>query len=75
MDLKESMLLWIPGQQESTEETNELITKVTESNRAVINFIDSEISFDDMLQIIDYYGASVDDYRLILDENFRHFGA
>jgi len=75
MDLKESMLLWIPGQQESTEESNDLIEKVTESNRAILDFLDSEISFDDMLQIIEYYGASVDDYRSTLDNNFRHLGA
>ena len=75
MDLKESMLLWIPGIQESTEETSDLIVKVTEANRAVIDFLDAEISFDDMLEIVDYYGANVDDYRATLDNNFREFGA
>ncbi|MBE9191404.1 hypothetical protein IQ230_13820 [Gloeocapsopsis crepidinum LEGE 06123] len=75
MDLKESMLLWIPVGQESQDENNDLIQKVTQANGAVLDFCDGIISLDETFQIAEYYGADVDDYREILDTNFRYLGA
>lgn len=74
MDLQKSMLLWIPGQQESIEESDDLNAKVTAANGAVIDFCDRLITLDDLFQTIDYYGASVDEYRLDLSDTLSLYG-
>lgn len=74
MDLQESMLLWIPGQQESIDESDDLTRKVTAANGAVLDFCDRLITLDDLFQTIEYYGASVDDYRINFAETLLAYG-
>lgn len=72
----ESMLLWVPIHPEIVEEeTNDLIQKVTAANNAVLNFAEGIITLEDTFQVIEHYGANIDEYRNILDENLRVFGA
>lgn len=71
MDNLEPMLLWVPGQQESPEETDDLIQKVTLANDAVLDFADGIITLDDTYQRIEHYGADVDKYRENLIEIVR----
>lgn len=74
-NLENSMLLWIPANCSSEEESDELNQKVTASNGAILDFCDCLISLDEMLQSIEYYGADVDDYLEDLAETVRLFGA
>ncbi len=74
MDNLESMLLWIPVNQESPEETDELIQKVTLANDAVLDFSEGIISLDDTFQAVEYYGADIDNYRENLVESIRILG-
>ena len=63
MSLQESMLLWIPGLQESVEESDDLNQKVTAANGAVLDYWDGLMQLDELLQVIEFYGGSVDNYR------------
>lgn len=74
MDLQESMLLWIPGSQDSLDESDDLNQKVTAANKAVLDFCDLEISFDELLQIIGHYGGSIDNYRACIEESITGLG-
>lgn len=62
------MLLWIPGAQETEEESNELIAKVTAANGAVLDFCAGDLALDDCLQIVEHCGADVDRYIADLAE-------
>lgn len=73
-NFQESMLLWIPTNSESLEESDNLNRLVTAANGAVLDFVDYIISLDDMLQSIEYYGADVDEYLENLTETVRIFG-
>jgi len=70
-----SMLLWIPVNVKSEESSDDLNQKVTASNGAIFDFTEQIISLDEMLQTIEYYGASVDEYLDDLAETVRIFGA
>lgn len=74
-NFQESMLLWIPADSESKEESDELNKNVTASNGAVLDFCDGLISLDDMFQTVEYYGADIDDYIEDLAETVNMFGA
>lgn len=74
MGLQESMLLWIPGTSESLEESDDLNSKVTAANGAVIDFCDRQISLDELLQIVEFYGGNVDNYRADLLESIVALG-
>jgi hypothetical protein len=70
----EPLLLWVPVNQQEPEETDDLIQKVTLANNAVLDFSEGIISLDDTFQIIEHYGADVDDYRENLAEIARTLG-
>lgn len=71
----EPLLLWVPVNQEFIEETDELIQKVTLANDAVLDFTEGIITLDDTFQVIEHYGADVDEYQKIIDGNLRVLGA
>jgi hypothetical protein len=70
----ELMLLWVPLYPGALEETDDLIEKVTSANDAILEFSEGIITLDDTFQIIEHYGADVDEYREIIDNNLRVFG-
>lgn len=72
--LSESMLLWLPTHIESIEESEQLTKQVTLANGAILDFCDGDNSLADTLEIIEYYGANVDDYRINLEDTIRAFG-
>lgn len=73
--LQESMLLWLPASFfECEEEFSHHVNLVSTANGAVLNFCDRELSWSDLLDTINYYGADVDDYRRVLDANLRARG-
>ena len=72
MDLRESMLLWLPSSM-LTEQPS-LIEEVTAANGAILDFCDGELSFADTLEAIEYYGANVDQYRAGLALDLRRLG-
>lgn len=74
MGLTESMLLWIPGNSESIEESDDLNAKVTAANGAVLDFCDGDIPLDVLLQVIEHYGGNVDNYRADLLESIVALG-
>ena len=74
MDNIEPLLLWVPVNQESSEKTDDLIQKVTLANDAVLDFSEGIITLDDTFQIIEHYGADVDDYRENLADIARKLG-
>lgn len=74
--LQSSMLLWLPNTSElEPEETRDLIQKVTLANGAILDFCDGEVPFDDTLEIIEFYGADVDEYRSSIAETLLRYGA
>lgn len=73
--LVELMLLWLPSYIESTEESTQLIEQVTTSNSAIVDFCNGDISFADTLEIVEHYGANIDDYRTTLAESLDRIGA
>lgn len=73
MDLRESMLLWLPSSMLT--EQSSLIEEVTAANGAILDFCDGELSFADTLEAIEYYGANVDQYRASLADDLRQLGA
>ena len=75
VDLQESMLLWIPVDPESPQESDELISDVTAANGAVLDFCDGIITLDQTLEIVDDCGADIDRYLADLDFTFRQLGA
>lgn len=75
MSLSESMLLWLPSYIESAEQSAHLIEQVTTGNGAILDFCNGESSLVDTLEIIEYYGANIDDYRKTLAENLDKMGA
>ena len=73
MNLHESMLLWLPTSPEANQNES-LIEKVSLANRAILDFCNGEISLENALEAIEYYGANVDIYRDNLDECLRTLG-
>lgn len=74
MDIQKSMLLWIPSDSESIEESDDLNAKVTAANGAVIDFCDRLITLDDLFQTVEYYEADVDEYRALLSDTLSLYG-
>ncbi len=72
MSFRESMLLWLPSSM--LDEQPLLIEEVTAANGAILDFCDGELSFQDTLEAIEYYGADVDQYRAGLAEDLRRLG-
>jgi hypothetical protein len=66
------MLLWLPSSR--LDEQPLLIEEVTAANGAILDFCNGELSFADTLEAIEYYGASVDQYREGLAEDLRRLG-
>ena len=75
MDLQTSMLLWIPANSDSVEESDDLTSKVTNANGAVLDFCSSLISLDELLQTVEHYGADVDQYITDLADSIQLLGA
>lgn len=69
------MLLWIPPSSESEAESDDLTTKVTLANGAVLDFCDRLISLDELLQTVEHYGADVDQYVTDLAHSIHLLGA
>lgn len=69
------MLLWIPNNMESQEESDDLIQLVTVANGAVLDFCDGVSPLEEMLEIIFDCGADVDEYLADLDSSIRAIGA
>ncbi len=72
MTVRESMLLWLPYSM-LTEQPS-LIEEVTAANGAILDFCDGELSFNDTLEVIDFYGANVDQYRAGLALDLQRLG-
>lgn len=71
----QSMLLWLPTSgYECDEEFSHHVNLVSTANNAVLDFCDRELSWGNLLDIIEYYGADVDNYRSVLDANLRARG-
>ena len=73
--LQESMLLWLPASgYECDEELLHHVSSITNANGAVLDFCDRKLSWSDLLDTIEFYGANIDDYRCVLDANLRARG-
>lgn len=69
------MQLWIPVNQESSEESIQLIQNNTLANDAVMSFCEGEISLDTTLEMLEQYEVDIDEYRDVLVEAVRRLGA
>ena len=72
----QSMLLWLPvSPDDPVGDRAQQIQNVTAANGAILDFCFGEISLSDAFEIINHYGANVDEYRAGLDEDLRFLGA
>jgi hypothetical protein len=71
-NLSECMFLWLPSHMV---EDPEAVEDVTKANGLILDFCDSEVSFEQVLDEFSTIGVDMDDYLSDLDLTMRRLGA